>query len=259
MNRIVKAFQDNRRKKLIGFLTGGDPDLATTKELILEMAASGMDIIEIGIPFSDPAAEGPIIERANIRGIASRTTVDHLFEMVAELRKELQIPILFMTYANLIFAYGKERFMKNCEASGIDGIIVPDLPLEEMGEFKEACQKHGVIQISMLAPTSTARIEKIVAEAEGFLYCVSSLGVTGMRENLATSIAPLIEKIGSVVPCAIGFGISTPKQAKEMSQLADGVIIGSAIVAIIEKHGKKSPGPMGEFIKEIRKEMDTDA
>ena len=256
MSRIAQAFNQNGKKTLIAFITGGDPNIEMTKKLIIEMARAGVDMIEIGIPFSDPAAEGPIIERANIRGIASGTTVNHLFEMVRELRKQVEIPILFMTYANLIYAYDKEKFMKNCATVGIDGIIVPDLPLEEMGEFKAVCHEHGIAQISMLAPTSTERIEKIVANAEGFLYCVSSLGVTGMRSSLGTTIGDLIEKVDGKLPCAIGFGVSSPEQASVMATLADGVIIGSAIVDLIEKHGEQAVEPVTAFIKAVRKELD---
>jgi len=256
MNRIAQAFDRDENKKLIAFITGGDPNIEMTRKLIIEMVRAGVDIIEIGIPFSDPAAEGPIIERANMRGIASGTTVNHLFEMVRDLRKTIQIPILFMTYANLIYAYGKEKFMKNCALAGIDGIIVPDLPLEEMGEFKSVGRQYNILQISMLAPTSTERIEKIVSDAEGFLYCVSSLGVTGMRSALEVTIGDLIEKVDRKLPCAIGFGISTPVQAREMSKLADDVIIGSAIVNLIEEHGEDAASPVAAFIKAVRKELD---
>ncbi|MCL1990391.1 MAG: tryptophan synthase subunit alpha [Defluviitaleaceae bacterium] len=256
MNRIAQAFDQQGKKALIAFITGGDPNIEMTKQLIIAMAHAGVDLIEIGIPFSDPAAEGPVIERANIRGLASGTTVNHLFDMVKEVRKTVQIPILLMTYANLIFAYGKEKFMQNCQIAGIDGLIVPDLPLEEMGEFKATCGEYGVQQISMLAPTSTGRIEKIVEQAEGFLYCVSSLGVTGMRSSLETTIGDLIEKVDGKLPCAIGFGVSTPEQAKAMAQLADGVIIGSAIVALIEAHGEASVAPVTAFIQAVRKELD---
>ena len=256
MNRITQAFDKNDNKKLITFITGGDPHIEMTKKLIIEMAQAGVDVIEIGIPFSDPAAEGPIIERANIRGLASGTTVNHLFEMVKDLRKTVQIPILFMTYANLIYAYGKEKFMKNCASFGLDGIIVPDLPLEEMSEFRSVCREYGILQISMLAPTSTERIGKIVSDAEGFLYCVSSLGVTGMRSSLGTTIGDLIKQVDGKVPCAIGFGISNPEQAGIMAKLADGVIIGSAIVNLIEKYGEQAIGPVTAFVKEVRKELD---
>ena len=255
MNRIASAFEKNGKKTLIAFLTGGDPSIEITKELIIQMADAGVDMIEIGVPFSDPAAEGPIIERANIRGIASKTTVNHLFEMVKELRQTIQIPILFVTYANLIFAYGKERFMKNCAQSGVDGFIVPDLPLEENDEFREVGRTYGIAQISMISPTSTERISMIVDEAEGFLYCVLSPKTTGCAA-VETMLGELIEKVDEKLPCVVGVGISSPDEVREWSKLASGLVIESAVVALVEAYGEQAINPVGEWLRAVRKQLD---
>lgn len=251
-NRIEETFKKNK-KAFIAFITGGDPDIETTEQLIIAMANSGVDIIEIGIPFSDPIAEGPIIQAADERALSAGCTVDQLFEMTKKLRKKLDIPLLFMTYINPIFAYGVEKFMDQCASCGIDGIIVPDLPYEEKDELAYCTQK-GIKLISLIAPTSQERITTIAKEAEGFLYCVSSLGVTGVRSEITTNVAEMISQVKKItdIPCAIGFGISTPSQAAEMAKLSDGVIIGSALVSIIAQHGKNSVGPLVEFVKEIR-------
>lgn len=252
MNKITQAFQT--KKAFVAFLTGGDPDIETTETLIPVMEAAGADIIEIGIPFSDPIAEGPVIQVASARALAAGCTVDRLFDMVARLRKTVTIPLLFMTYANPIFAYGTQRFMERCRACGVDGIIVPDVPFEERGEFRDACQSYGITQIHLVAPTSEARAAEIAQASEGFLYCVSSLGVTGVRAELHDDIAKIIRIARGVTntPCAIGFGISTPEQAAHMAKYADGVIIGSAIVRIIAAHGRNSAGPVREYVKSIK-------
>lgn len=252
MNKISKAFEN--KKAFVAFVTGGDPDVETTEKLIIAMAQSGVDLIEIGIPFSDPVAEGPVIQEADERALANGCTVDDLFEMVKRVRTKIDIPLLFMTYANPVFAYGKERFMKNCQDCGIDGIIVPDLPFEEKDELASECQKYGITQISMIAPTSKERIETIAKESEGFIYCVSSLGVTGMRNEIQSNVAGMIDQVRTIsaTPCAVGFGISTPEQAKQMSLVSDGIIIGSAIVKIVAQHGRDSIEPVKEYIHEIK-------
>ena len=256
-NRITHCFESLRaadKKALIAFVTGGDPDIETTEKLIIAMEAAGADIIEIGIPFSDPIAEGTVIQAASERALAAGCTVDKLFNMVKRLRAKTSVPLLFMTYANPIYAYGKERFMENCVNAGIDGIIVPDTPFEEKGEFSVVCDKHGVLLISLIAPTSGDRIKKIADDAQGFVYCVSSLGVTGVRSSINTDIAALTEQIrqSASVPCAIGFGISTPEQAKKMAAVSDGVIIGSAIVNLVAEHGRDCVENVKEFICQIR-------
>lgn len=254
MNRIVEAFNKNGRKAFIPYITGCDPDIETTEKLIIALEEAGADMIELGIPFSDPVAEGPVIQKATERALAKGCTVDMLFDMVVRLREKVKIPLIFLTYANPIFAYGKERFMKKCAASGIDGVIVPDLPFEERGEIATQCATAGIAQISLIAPTSKERIKVIAKEAEGFLYCVSSMGVTGIRDEINTDLKEMINQVKSVsdIPCAIGFGISTPAQAKEMAALSDGTIIGSAIVKLIEEHGRDSVEPVRAFAREIR-------
>jgi tryptophan synthase alpha chain len=256
MNRITKAFE--HKKAFITFITGGDPDIETTEKLIIAMTESGADIIEIGIPFSDPIAEGIVIQEANERALANGCTVDKLFEMIKRVRTKVDIPLVFMTYINPIFAYGRAEFMEKCAECGIDGIIVPDLPFEEKDELTDECSKHGVCHISMIAPTSKERIEMIAKNADGFLYCVSSLGVTGVRSKISVDVAEMIKQAKTVtsVPCAIGFGISTPQQVQDMSAISDGVIIGSAIVKLIAQFGRESIEPVKEFIRSMKKVMD---
>lgn len=252
MSRTQQAFA--KGKAFIPFLTAGDPDLDTTEALIIAMAEAGADLIEIGIPFSDPVAEGMVIQRADERALQAGTTTDKIFAMVQRVRQETQVPLAFMTYMNPVFTYGVERFMKNAHQAGIDAIIVPDVPFEEKSELSDACRTYDIDLISMIAPTSADRAQKIAAEAQGFLYCVSSLGVTGMRGQIQSNIGELIQQVKEVhaIPCAIGFGISNPKQAADMAKLADGVICGSAIVKIIEEHGKNSIGPVRTFVRNMK-------
>ena len=252
MNKIASAFANG--KAFIPFITCGDPDLETTKAYIREMVRNGADLIELGIPFSDPTAEGPVIQGANIRALASGTTTSKIFEMVMELRREISIPMVFMTYANVVFAYGAERFLTACEQVGIDGLILPDLPYEEKDEFLPVCREHHVALISLIAPTSAGRIATIAREAEGFIYLVSSLGVTGTRSEITTDLASIMKVIrgNTSIPCAIGFGISTPEQAAKMAGLSDGAIVGSAIIKILAKYGSGSPKYVGEFVKKMK-------
>lgn len=252
MSRISDAFK--KGKAFIPFITGGDPDVETTYELIKAMAESGADIIEIGIPFSDPIAEGPVIQEADLRALSSGTTTDALFDMVVRLRKEIDIPLIFMTYANPIYVYGKERFMKRCSEVGIDGVIVPDIPFEEKAELSGVCKENGIDLISMIAPTSADRIETIAKEAEGFIYCVSSLGVTGVRSEINTDIGAMVAHVKTVTdtPVAVGFGISTPEQAKRMAALSDGAIVGSAIVKIVAQYGKDALPHVADYVKKMK-------
>lgn len=255
MIKISDAFKNG--KAFIAFLTGGDPDIETTEKLIPKMAEAGADLIEIGIPFSDPIAEGIVIQEADIRALSSGTTTDKLFDMVARIRDKVSIPLVFMTYMNPVYTYGTKRFMEKCAEVGINGVIIPDVPFEENEEVKDFCKAAGVELISMIAPTSHERIHMIAKEAEGFLYCVSSLGVTGVRKEITTNIGEMVKQVKEVsdVPCAIGFGISTPEQAKEMATSADGVIVGSAIVKIIAANGRNSVEPVCNYVKEMKESI----
>ena len=252
MSNIAKAFEGG--KAFIPFVTCGDPDLETTAKIVREMAANGADLIELGIPFSDPTAEGPVIQGANIRALSGGVTTDKIFDFVRELRKDVSVPLVFMTYANVVFSYGAERFIGTCRQIGIDGLILPDLPYEEKDEFLPVCRKYDVDLISLIAPTSADRAAMIAKDADGFIYIVSSLGVTGERAQITTDISKLVSVIreNTSIPCAVGFGISTPEQAKSMSQYADGVIVGSAIVRKIAQYGKDSAALVGEFVNQMK-------
>ena len=252
MSKISKAFDHG--KAFIPFITCGDPDLETTKEIVLKMVEAGADLIELGIPFSDPTAEGPVIMDADLRALNAGATTEKVFALAEDLRKTVDIPMVFMTYANVLFSYGSEDFIKRTADIGIDGIIIPDIPFEEKDEFDEYCRKYDVDFISMIAPTSENRIAKIAGEATGFLYCVSSLGVTGTRSNITTDIGAMVKvaKAANDIPCAVGFGISTPEQAKKMAAQADGVIVGSAIVKLCAKYGKDAPSYIYDYVKEMK-------
>lgn len=252
MSRIKSAFEN--KKAFIAFVTGGDPDIETTEALIPQMAEAGADLIEIGIPFSDPIAEGVVIQAADERALKAGTTTDKLFDMVKRVREKVDIPLVFMTYVNPIYTYGTERFTRRCAECGIDGVIVPDVPYEEHEEVRGACEAAGIELISMIAPTSKERIGMIAKEAKGFLYCVSSLGVTGVRSKITTNIKEMVEQVKEVtdIPCAIGFGIATPAQAKEMAAVSDGAIVGSAIVRMIAEHGKDCIKPVCDYVKEMK-------
>lgn len=251
MSRLQDAFK--KRKAFIPFVTAGDPTIEVTKKVILKMAEAGADIIEIGIPFSDPSAEGPTIQAASERALANHINVDDIFLMVQELRKELDIPLVFMTYINPIFVYGVDKFMSRCQEVGVDGLIIPDVPFEEKGLVADSCKKFQVEHISMIAPSSKERITMIAKQAEGFLYVVSSLGVTGVRKDIQTNVSDILNKIRAVstIPCAVGFGISTPEQAKTMARNADGVIVGSAIVNIIAEKGEQAPEYVYQYVKKM--------
>lgn len=252
MSKIAEAFKN--KKAFIAFLTAGDPSPDMTAEYILAIAEAGADLVEIGIPFSDPTAEGPVIQEANIRALKAGMTTDKAFEIVEEVRKKSQVPLAFMTYLNPVFHYGYEAFFTKCEALGVDGIIIPDLPFEEKEELSDIAARHGVDTISMIAPTSRQRIQKIAGQASGFIYVVSSMGVTGVRSKIETDIAALAASIREVtdVPAAVGFGISTPQQAKEMAKASDGAIVGSAIVKIIEKYKENAQEPLKEYVKRMK-------
>jgi len=263
MSNIAKAFQNG--KAFIGFVTGGDPCIEKTKEFVLEMFKSGADLVEIGIPFSDPIAEGPVIQEANIRALSAGATVEKLFTLVEDLRKETASPLVFLTYLNPVYRYGLttgktkgqtgyDAFFKRCGAVGLDGIIIPDLPFEEHSEVRDTASKYGVDLISLIAPTSEERIKEIAGKASGFIYLVSSMGVTGVRSVISTDIASITGAIKAVtkIPVAVGFGIHSPEQAAQIARIADGVIVGSAIVKIVAEHGGGAAPYISKYIREMK-------
>ncbi|MBR1764689.1 MAG: tryptophan synthase subunit alpha [Ruminococcus sp.] len=252
MSKIREAFKNG--KAFIPFITCGDPDLETTGAIVREMVKNGADLVELGIPFSDPTAEGPVIQGANIRALSGGVTTDKIFAFVEELRRDVSVPLVFMTYANVVFSYGAERFISTCKRIGIDGLILPDLPFEEKDEFLPLCREYGVDLISLIAPTSADRIAMIAREADGFIYIVSSLGVTGVRSEITTDIPSLVKLVreNTDVPCAVGFGISTPEQAAKMAACSDGVIVGSAIVRRIAELGRDAAAPIGEYVASMK-------
>ena len=252
MSRIQNAFSNG--KAFIAFVTGGDPDLETSEKLIYAMEKAGADLIEIGVPFSDPIAEGVVIQDANERALANGCTTDKLFDLVTKVRETVKVPLVFLTYMNPIYTYGKEKFLSKCKECGIDGIIVPDLPFEEKEELEPDCLKYEVDLITLIAPTSKERIKTIAENAKGFVYCVSSLGVTGVRSEINTDINSMISLVREVTttPVAVGFGISTPEQAAHFASISDGAIVGSAIVKIVAKHGKDSESEVFEYVKDMK-------
>ena len=262
MNKnIAGAFKNG--KAFIPFITSGDPSLEVTEQLVYACEEAGADLIELGIPFSDPTAEGPVIQEANIRALSGGVTTDKIFDMVVRIRKNTQIPMVFMTYANVVFSYhenggkidcGSERFIRRAAEIGMDGIILPDVPFEEKDEFDGLCRKYGLDLISLIAPTSNERIVEIASKAEGFVYCVSSLGVTGVRSEITTDIGAMVKlvKQGKDIPCAVGFGISTPEQAKKMAGLSDGAIVGSAIVKLCAKYGTDCVPYVRDYVKSMK-------
>ena len=255
MSRIKEAFANG--KAFIPFITCGDPDLETTEAAVRAAVENGADLIELGIPFSDPTAEGPVIQGANIRALKGGVTTDKIFELVRRLRRDVRVPMVFMTYANVVFSYGSERFIAACRDIGIDGLILPDVPFEEKEEFLPLCRRYGVDLISLIAPTSQNRIARIAREAEGFLYIVSSLGVTGVRSEITTDLEAIVKVVrqNTAIPCAIGFGISTREQAGKMAAYADGVIVGSAIIRILEQYGREAPEHIGEYVRKMKEAL----
>jgi tryptophan synthase alpha chain len=255
MSRIGTAFEG--KKAFIGFLTGGDPCPERTESFIHEMIEGGADLIEIGIPFSDPIAEGPVIQAANLRALSAGTTVDRLFKIAGNVSKTVETPLVFLTYLNPVFHYGYEAFFDGCREAGVDGVIIPDLPFEEQPEAKVIAAARGVDVISLVAPTSADRILHIAREASGFLYVVSSLGVTGMRSQITTDLGAMIKTIRQAtdLPAAVGFGINTPEQARAIAAVADGVIVGSAIVRIIEEHGEDAGSHIRRYVEEMKRAL----
>lgn len=252
MNKNIERAFDHG-KAFVAFVTCGDPDLDTTKKIILALERAGCDLIELGIPFSDPTAEGPVIQEANERALSNGCTTDDVFEMIKEVRKETSIPMVFMTYANVVFHYGTDKFCQKMIDANMSGMILPDVPYEEKDEFETICHQYGLDFIRMIAPTSHDRIKMIANDAQGFLYCVSSLGVTGTRSKITTNVNEMVDIVRSVsdIPCGIGFGISTPEQAKKMTEKADAAIVGSAIIKIIAKYGKEAPDHVEAYVRSM--------
>lgn len=254
MSKIAQAFKNSKNGKcFIPFITAGDPNADTTVNCILEMVKNGADIVEIGIPFSDPIAEGVVIQEADLRALSGGMTMAGVFDVVVRVRKETDIPICLMTYLNPVFHYGYDAFCKKCKETGVNGLIIPDMPFEEKGEILEAAHANDVEIVSLIAPTSESRIREIAKDAEGFIYVVSSMGVTGVRSEITTDIGAIVKEIKAVsdVPVAIGFGISTPEQAAKMAGLSDGAIVGSAIVKIVAKEGSNAVSPVGAYVKDM--------
>lgn len=252
MNKISDAF--NNGKAFIGFVTAGDPDLNTSKEILLSMSKGGCDLIEVGIPFSDPIAEGPVIQDANIRALKNNVTTDDVFALTKSVSQEVDTPMVFMTYLNVLFKYGYDKFLQKAKNSGICGVIIPDLPYEEKDELQSVAKKYGIEVVSLVAPTSEDRIKMIASDAEGFIYTVSSMGVTGVRSEIKTDLESITKAIKEVtdVPVAIGFGINTPEQAKKYFHIADGVIVGSAIVKLVAEHKTDAPKYIYEYVKSMK-------
>ncbi len=252
MSNISRAFENG--KAFIPFITCGDPDLDVTEALVMAVEEAGANLIELGIPFSDPTAEGPVIQAANVRALSGGVTTDRIFEMVERIRKKTSIPMVFMTYANVVFSYGTERFLIRAEEVGMDGLILPDVPFEEKEEFASVCRAHGLDFISLIAPTSHERVSMIAKEAEGFVYCVSSLGVTGVRGEITTDIGEMtaLVKKQKDIPCAIGFGISTPEQAAKMAAHSDGIIVGSAIMRLCAEYGKDCVPQVADYVRQMK-------
>ena len=253
MSRIQEAFAHG--KAFIPFITCGDPDLTITADAVRAMVDAGADLIELGIPFSDPTAEGPVIQAANVRALAAGTTTDKIFDMVRDIRQTVTTPMVFMTYANVVFSYGTERFVSRAAEIGMDGLILPDVPFEEKADFAPVCASAGLDFISLIAPTSAGRISMIAREAQGFVYCVSSLGVTGVRGAITTDIGAMVSLVRAAnpeIPCAVGFGISTPEQASAMASKADGAIVGSAIVKLIAQYGRGAVPYVRDYVAEMK-------
>lgn len=251
MSRIQEAFA--KGKAFIPFITCGDPDLETTGKIVRAMQENGADLIELGIPFSDPTAEGPVIQEANCRALAGGVTTDRIFDFVREVRRDVTVPMVFMTYANVVFSYGAEKFIARCAEIGMDGLILPDIPYEEKDEFDSLCKQYSIDLVSLIAPTSENRIAMIAKEASGFVYIVSSLGVTGVRSEIKTDIGAITKlvKANTACPCAVGFGISTPEQAAKMAAVSDGAIVGSAIVKLAARYGRDAAPEIGSYVRRM--------
>lgn len=263
MSRIQKRFdwlKSKSEKALVAFITAGDPDLDSTRELFSVIEDGGADIIELGVPFSDPLADGPVIQAASQRSLKSGTTLKKIIQLVRDIRQSSQLPIVLMTSYNPVFVYGQEAFVKDAADAGVDGVIVPDLPPEEAGEFDALAAANSLDLIYLVAPTSTPeRIEMIGKKSRGFIYYVSLTGVTGVRTSLAKGAADRVSRIkqATSLPVLIGFGISGPEQAKAAAECSDGVIVGSALVQMIDdcKNPAERNEKLGVFVRKIKQAL----
>jgi len=260
ISRKLNKLKEEKRKALITYISAGDPSLDKTMELVLTMEKAGADIMELGIPYSDPLADGPVIQRASIRALSKGINIDYIFSMVLNLRCKTEIPLVFLIYYNTIFSYGIEEFLNRCKECGIDGLIIPDLPLEERKILNEMMKDYPIDLIALVAPTSNNRIKEIVEGSSGFIYCISSKGVTGTRETFDEELKAFMEDVRrySKIPLAIGFGISDEKSVRNLKDLADGLIVGSAIIKQIEKGIELGniEGRVFEFVKSLREAID---
>ena len=252
--KLNKAFTD--KKAFIAFVTCGDPDIETTKKLALALDKNGADIIELGMPFSDPVAEGPVIQSANVRSLANGCTTDKIFDMIQELKGSIKAPVILTTYTNVVFSYGIERFCKKASEVGVSGIVIPDIPYEEKQEFSAPCKNNGIDYISLVASTSEKRIEMIAKEAEGFVLCTSTLAADEEREK--RYIFNMVNDIKKVcdLPIVAGLDVSSVSQAVRLAAMTDGVIVDCAIVEIVEKYKEKSPEYVAKLAAEIRSKLD---
>lgn len=253
MSKIKKAFLNG--KACIPFITCGDPDLDITKEAIVEMARAGADVLELGIPFSDPTVEGTVVQEANLRALKNNITTDHIMDMVEEVRKIVDIPLVFVTYANVVYSYGVEAFVKRCKEVQVQGLALPDIPYEEKEEFESVCEKYGVHFIVSIAPTSKARIAKIAKAATGFLRCEST--VETPDEHIKQKVLEMVEKVKEQqdIPCVVHYEQLTAQQAAGISHKVQGVILGSSVVSLCAEYGKKAPQYIGNYVKEIKLAM----
>lgn len=244
-------------KAFIPFITCGYPNIDVTEDIIYTLAENGADLIELGIPFSDPIAEGPVIQKASEEALKSGVSTDSIFDMVTRIRCKCNVPLAFMTYANVIFSYGSKDFMRQASILGVRALLLPDVPFEEKKEFEVVCKEFDINLISFVAPTSARRLNSIIQEAKGFVYCVSSYGVTGIRDEISSDVKYMVDSIKCIrdIPVVVGFGISTPQQAKTISRYADGVVVGSAIVKLCAKYGNDAPRYIGMYAKEMKQAM----
>ncbi|HUU08362.1 MAG TPA: tryptophan synthase subunit alpha [Dehalococcoidales bacterium] len=257
MSRISAVFSQPGHKALIPYITVGYPSLEATLEVVPLLAAGGCDIVELGIPFSDPLADGTTIQKASFQALQNGITLQHCFEVAGQLSQKVKTPLVFMTYFNPVLSYGLDKFCRDCARSGVSGLIIPDLPPEEGDEIEAMARKQGLDVVYLLAPTSTeARIKLVAGRAGGFIYLVSVTGVTGARDRLPQNLSAFVARVRKIArqPLCVGFGISTPEQAKEVARIADGVIVGSRLIQLME--ADRSLAEVAGFTRELRRALD---